>query len=121
MDGYYLAIGFIIVLAVVMFWEIVALMALSIISLQAADWLDAGKWTSWTLATQFGIPFDFHSGHRMMLHRGIHYLLFDTQAALVLFVAALAGAPLKRWLEGPSEPSEVSPRASGSSGPVGRD
>ncbi|WP_027582460.1 hypothetical protein [Bradyrhizobium sp. Ai1a-2] len=118
MDWYYLAVGFITVLAVVMFWEIVALMALSVMSLQATNWLDTGKWTSWSLASELGIPFDFHSAHQMMLHRAIHFVLFDTEAALVLFIAALAVAPLKRWLEGPSE---VSPKVPGSSRPISGD
>ena len=105
MDGVTLAVGALIVLTIAMWWEVAAVGAVIALGYQGVGWLQTGKWTSYTLASELKLAADPQWTHWVMVDRFIHYLLFDVELAFVVIAAAVVVSPIKGWLESAPKPS----------------
>lgn len=79
--------------------EVVALGAVIGLGYQAMQWVQTGRWPSYTLASELSIPTNFQPTHWVIVDRLIHYVLFDVEAAFVVLICVGLMMPVKEWLE----------------------
>src|SRR5438045_3602912 len=105
MDWLTLFVGAGIVLTIAMFWEVAVIGAVVALGYQGLGWLQTGKWSSYTLASELKLAADPHWTNWVMVDRFIHYVLFDVEFAFIVIAAAVLVSPVKQWLERPSKTS----------------
>lgn len=114
MDWWVLAICVVILIGV---GEMVALGAVLGLGYQALQWVQTGKWPSYTLGSELGLPLDFQPTHWVVVDRLIHYVLFDVEAALVALACVGLAMPIKDWLgRNRGRPARLSAAPTGPSG-----
>ncbi|MCP3395754.1 hypothetical protein [Bradyrhizobium sp. CCGB20] len=96
--------------------EVVALGAAIGLGYQAVQWVQTGKWPSYTLGSQLDVPTDFAPTHWVIVDRLIHYVLFDVETAFVVLICVALMSPIKERLE--RVPSPAKPPAKSSGVPV---
>lgn len=79
--------------------EVVALGAVIGLGYQALQWVQTGKWPSYTLGSQLGFPGDFQPTHWVLVDRVIHCVLLDAETAFVVLICVGLVIPIKEWLE----------------------
>ncbi|XIA65692.1 hypothetical protein ACFIOY_05415 [Bradyrhizobium sp. TZ2] len=102
--------------ALAIFGDVIALGAMIGLGYQVVQWLQTGKWPSYTLGSQLGIPADLQPTHWAIVDRLIHTVLFDVEAAFVVLICAGMALPLKEWLERDTPPARRPVKPSGTSG-----
>jgi hypothetical protein len=97
-DWAYVFYGVLIVGAFAVVGDVIAFCALLGLGYQAVQWLQTGRWPSYTLGSHLHVPVDFQPTHWIIVDRLIHFVLFDIETAFVLIMAAGLAVPIKEWL-----------------------
>jgi hypothetical protein len=98
MDWGYLFFIVLVVGAFAVFGDVIALGAVLGLGYQAVKWLQTGEWPSYTLGNQLHLPLDFEPTHWVIVDRVIRFIVFDTEIAFILVIAAGLANPIKDWL-----------------------
>jgi hypothetical protein len=96
-----LLVALLVVGTLTMFVEVVMIGAVIALGYQAVIWLQTGAWTPYTLASQFAISPGFQPTHWVMIDQAVHYVLFDTETAVVVLALGGMVAPIKAWFVSP--------------------
>ena len=113
MDWGYVLIAIVAVGMLAVMAELIIIGAVIMLGFQAVSWLQTGAWAPHTFASQFNIAPDALLTHWVMIDRAVHYLLFDTEAAVVVLAVGLVVAPIKGWLEDTPQHHQKPPKPSG--------
>jgi hypothetical protein len=92
-------IALIVIGTLAVFSEIIVIGAVVALGIQAVGWVQTGVWTRYTLASQFHLAPDALLTHWVMVDGLIHDVLFDTEAAVVVFALGLIASPIKALME----------------------
>jgi hypothetical protein len=100
--GGYVFYGILALAMVAVFGEWLVIGAVIALGKQAFGWLQTGTWEPYTLASLFKISPDVQLTGWFVVDKAIHYVLFDTEVAVVLLLLSGAALPLKEWMDRPS-------------------
>jgi hypothetical protein len=77
-------------------WVVVG--AFCVLGYQSLGWLQTGHWLSYTAANLFDISPGLHPTNWVQIDRGLHYVLFDAEVAIVVMGFGFVGFLVKGFL-----------------------
>ena len=116
MNWTYVFYGVLVVGALAVMGEVVLFGCVIGLGYQVVQWAQTGKWPSYTLGSQLGIPSDFQPTHWVIVDRLIHYVLFDVETVFVVLICAGLASPIREWLERNTTPAKKPAKSSGAAG-----
>ena len=100
--GGYVFYGILVLAMVAVFGEWLVIGAVFALGKQTLGWLQTGAWEPCTLASLFKISPDVQLTGWFVVDKAIHYVLFDSEVAIVLLLLSGVAFPIKEWMDRPS-------------------